>query len=169
MGDVLGMAGRNTVIYLIGSLRNPRVPRVAAYLRSHEYEVFDDWYAAGPEADDYWQAYETQRGHTYAQALQGYAAKHVYHYDLHHLQRADIVILLLPVGKSGHLEFGWALGTGKPGYICLDTYVPDRYDVMYCFATAVCHTEEDLLYALQKTENGDIYDTTVSVSETKAV
>ena len=143
------MARRN-IIYLIGSLRNPRVPVVAALLRDAGYEVFDDWYAAGPEADDYWQAYETQRGHTYAQALQGYAAKHVYHYDLHHLQRVDIVILLLPVGKSGHLEFGWALGTGKPGYIFLDTYTPDRYDVMYCFANAVCATEKELLHALHQ-------------------
>ena len=151
MGDVPDMARRSTVIYLIGSLRNPRVPEVAACLRRHAYEVFDDWYAAGSHADEAWQAYEIQRGHDYTQALQGYAAQHVYHYDRHHLLRADLVVLLCPAGKSGHLELGWALGHGKPGYIFLDTHVPDRYDVMYCFAAAVCATIEDLLHAIQTT------------------
>ena len=144
------MARRN-IIYLIGSLRNPRVPVVAALLRDAGYEVFDDWYAAGSHADEAWQAYEIQRGHDYTQALQGYAAQHVYHYDRHHLLRADLVVLLGPAGKSGHLELGWALGQGKPGYICLDTHVPDRYDVMYCFATAVCAATKDLLHAIQTT------------------
>ena len=68
-------------IYLIGSLRNPRIPEIAEQLRNAGHEVFDDWYAAGPEADDYWQKYEQNRGHNYKQALEGYAAKHVYNFD----------------------------------------------------------------------------------------
>ncbi len=46
------------MIYLIGSLRNPNIPAIANELRTLGYEVFDDWYAAGPEADDYWKSYE---------------------------------------------------------------------------------------------------------------
>src|SRR6478609_6057470 len=40
--------------YLIGSLRNEFVPTLAARLRGTcpETIIFDDWYAAGPEADD---------------------------------------------------------------------------------------------------------------------
>ncbi len=127
-------------IYLIGSLRNPRVTEVAKFLREQGFDVFDDWMAAGPEADDYWQKYETERGHTYAEALQGYAAKHVYEFDLLHLNRCDIGVLLLPAGKSGHLELGYMIGKGKPGFICLDigaVEAPTRYDVMYQFATGI--------------------------------
>jgi len=34
--------------------------------------------------------------------------------DMDHLIRASAVILLLPCGKSAHLEAGWAAGHGKP-------------------------------------------------------
>jgi len=136
-------------IYLIGSLRNPEVPTLAEYLRTNGYDVFDDWYAAGPEADDYWQKYEIARGHTYAQALEGYAANHVYGFDLFHLNRCDIAVLLMPAGKSGHLELGYMIGQGKPGFIMLDR-VPDRYDVMYRFAKNIAMNKEELLQQLKE-------------------
>lgn len=135
------------MIYLIGSLRNPGVPHLSSLLRNKGYEVFDDWYAAGPEADDYWQKYEKERGHSFKEALDGYAANHVFEYDHHHLNRATCGILLMPAGKSGHLEFGYLIGQDKPGYILLPEE-PERYDVMYRFATAVVTSERDLLIAL---------------------
>jgi hypothetical protein len=136
------------MIYLIGSLRNPEVPLLANRLReSTGQEVFDDWFAAGPEADDKWRDYERGRGRTYREALQGHAARNVFRFDFKHLDRADDVVLVLPAGKSGHLELGWSLGAGKRGFILLDT--PDRWDVMYQFATAVCETEEELVDKLR--------------------
>ena len=89
-------------IYLIGSLRNPRIPEIAAQLRKAGHDVFDDWFAAGPEADDYWQKYEQNRGHNFKQGLEGYAANHVYNFDKHHLDRCDIAILALPaeIGRA---------------------------------------------------------------------
>lgn len=124
-------------IYLIGSLRNPAVPAIAWQLRQAGHEVFDDWFAAGPEADDWWQRYEQKnRGHTFSEALKGHAAQHVFHHDKRHLDRCDTAVLVLPAGKSGHLELGYMIGQGKPGYILLDKE-PERYDVMYCFATGV--------------------------------
>ena len=130
-------------IYLIGSLRNLAIPQVAQYLRSLGHTVVDDWYAAGPEADDCWQDYETQRGHTYQEALAGLHADHVFHFDLYHLNRADAGVLILPAGRSGHLEFGYLRGRGTPGYIVLGGGY-DRFDVMYKFATAVVDTVEAL-------------------------
>lgn len=124
------------MIYLIGSLRNPRVPEVAKELRTYGFSVFDDWYAAGPTADDSWRDYEQARGHTFKQALKGYAARHVFSFDRHHLDRATTVVLVLPAGKSGHAEFGWACGRGTKGYILLDGE-PERFDVMYQFAHEV--------------------------------
>jgi len=137
------------VIYLIGSLRNPTIPTIAATLRTAGYDVFDDWYAAGPTADDTWQAYETGRGHDYSQALQGYAAKHVYQFDLTHLKRTDVGVLALPAGKSGHLELGYLIGLGKPGYILLDKQ-PERFDVMYQFADGVYSSTEELTAELSR-------------------
>lgn len=138
--------GKHEMIYLIGSLRNPEVPTIANKLRAEGFEVFDDWYAAGPEADDKWRDYEKERGHSYQQALKGHAAKNVYNFDRTHLTNATDVVLVLPAGKSGHLELGWALGKGKRGYILLDN--PERWDVMYQFATGVFDKLEDLICEL---------------------
>lgn len=123
-------------LYLVGSLRNPTVPMIATKLRERGIEVFDDWHAAGPTADDEWQRYEQDRGHTYEEALHGYAARHVFSFDLHHLNRCNAGLLVMPAGKSGHLELGYLIGQGKPGFVLFDK-VPERWDVMYQFATKV--------------------------------
>ena len=139
-------------VYLIGSLRNPEIPVIAKALRAFDLDVFDDWYAAGPEADDYWQAYEQNRGHDFATALEGYAAGHVFEYDKAHLDRCDVAVLVMPAGKSGHLEFGYMIGQGKPGYILLPKE-PERFDVMYRFAAGgVYKNADDIGYDI--THNG---------------
>jgi hypothetical protein len=138
------------MIYLIGSLRNPEVPNVAKQLRLAGYECFDDWFSAGPEADDKWRDYERSRGRSYIEALGGLAARHVFEFDRTHLERATDVVLLLPAGKSGHLELGWALGRGKRGYVLLDN--PDRWDVMYQFATGVCSSVDELVTTMRRNQ-----------------
>lgn len=140
-------------LYLIGSLRNPNVPELGKKLRTY-FDVFDDWYSAGPEADDHWQQYELGRGHTFSEALQGYAARHVFEFDKHHLDAADIGVLVLPAGKSGHLELGYLLGAGKPCYIMLDGE-PDRFDVMYCFADGVFTSQVELISELLRVTSGN--------------
>lgn len=136
-------------IYLIGSLRNKEIPAIADALRTAGLEVFDDWYAAGPEADDYWKSYEQGRGRTYAEALEGYAARHVFDFDVSHLRRCDAAVLALPAGRSGHLELGYVAGLGKPTYVLLpDDH--DRWDVMYRFATKVVPDVQELLRELAK-------------------
>lgn len=137
------------VLYLIGSLRNPEIPKIGDYFRSLGFEVFDDWMAAGPIADDSWQEYEKGRGKSYPDALRGFAARHVFEFDLFHLNRADIAVLCLPAGKSGHLELGYLIGRGKPGFVLFDKE-PDRWDVMYQFANGVYFDKEKLGDALLK-------------------
>ena len=131
-------------IYLIGSLRNPKVPLLAKELRTAGYDVFDDWYAAGERADDAWRDYEKDRGHNLKQALDGHAAIHVYQFDMRHIHEADIGVLLLPAGKSGHLELGYMIGQGQRCYI-LYPVEPERFDVMYLMADAVCTSTEELI------------------------
>lgn len=136
-------------VYLIGSLRNPIIPALGEEIRKLGYDVFDDWHAAGPEADDEWRRYEKERGHSYIQALEGYAAKHVFEFDKRHLDSADVGVLVLPAGKSGHLELGYLIGQQKPTAILLDQDY-DRYDVMYRFAEAVVDSEKGLLEWLRQ-------------------
>ncbi len=141
-------ATRKKTVYLIGSLRNPEVPKIAKRIRELGFDVFDDWYAAGPEADDKWRDYEKARGRTYKEALKGFAANHVYKFDLKHLNKCDIAVLYLPAGKSGHLELGYIIGKGKKGYILVDN--PERWDVMYKFASGVFHNFEELEKELKR-------------------
>jgi hypothetical protein len=140
-------------VYLIGSLRNPRVPEIAKQLRAEGFDVFDDWYAAGPEADDYWQRYEKARGKSYSEALKGYPAQHVYEYDKSHLDRAHIGVLVMPAGKSGHLELGYMVGQGKTTFILLpEEPGPDsRWDVMYKFANDVLYDIPELITRCKNT------------------
>lgn len=135
------------VVYVIGSLRNPKVPEIAAKLRVAGYDAFDDWYAAGPEADDKWQEYEVANGKRFQEALYGHHAKCVYEFDRSHLDRADAVVLVMPAGKSGHLELGYSIGKGKPGFVLMDKE-PERFDVMYRFCTNVVNSFDSLLKAL---------------------
>ena len=137
------------MIYIIGSLKNKDVPEVAEYLRSLGHDVFDEWYSAGPEADDYWQAHCEMRGMNYAEALASPHAECVFEFDRKYLDLADTVVLVLPAGKSGHIELGYALGRGKRGFVLFPNQ-PDRYDVMYKFATGFAFTWEELADLLEE-------------------
>lgn len=136
------------MIYLIGSLRNCNIPFVSRALRDAGYSVFDDWMAAGPEADDYWQRYEIERGRTFNEALDGIAAEHVFDHDKSWLNYCDTGVLVAPAGRSAHLELGWMLGQGKRGYVLFDAQ-PERYDVMYKLATGVAFSVEELVEKLR--------------------
>lgn len=139
------------VIYLIGSLRNPEIPKIGEQIRSHGFEVFDDWFAAGPIADDSWRDYEMARGHSYMEGLKGWAANHVFEFDFFHLNRSNAGVLILPAGISGHLELGYLIGRGKPGYILLPKDRPPRWDVMYKFARGVYDSLDNLIQGMKET------------------
>lgn len=138
-------------LYIIGSLRNPNIEAVAAKIREiyPMMDVFDDWKSPGPNADDFWKEYERGKGNNYKQALQGHAAKHIFAFDKSHLDRCDAALLVAPAGKSAHLELGYTIGRGKPGYILLDD--PERWDVMYQFATGIYDNLEDFLNGIYGT------------------
>lgn len=145
-------------VYVIGSLRNHAIPQVAEMLRSLGHKVFDDWYAAGPEADDYWQKYERAKGSSFAEALAGFAAQHVFAFDKKHLDACDIAVMVMPAGKSAHLELGYCKGLGKQTVIFMDKE-PERFDVMYNFADKVCTSDEELIGFLGTDWPGVFQDT----------
>lgn len=141
-------------LYLIGSLRNTRIPELGRWLRTElqkpgkaaDVEIFDDWYAAGPEADDCWKAYEQARGRTYKEALEGYAARHVFAFDRHHLDTSSHALLVLPAGKSGHMELMYAAyGVGAKTAILIEPDTDPRWDVMYQFIPSILYRDEEIL------------------------
>jgi recombination endonuclease VII len=146
---------KKTNVYIIGSLKNEEVPKTAIFLREQGYEVFDEWYSTGPEADDYWQKYEIQRGRPYQEALSGRGPQNIFLFDKANLAMCDAAVLVMPGGKSSHLELGYIRGLGKPGFILLHEEQQGRYEVMPNFATAVCKNKEELNEALRNQFSND--------------
>lgn len=141
------------VVYIIGSLKNDKIPHIAKEIRELGFETFDDWFSPGPEADDFWRNFEKVRGSTYKEALNNYSAKHIFEFDKYHIDRADIGIMIMPAGKSGHLELGYMIGQGKPCFIFFQEE-PERWDIMYIFTTTtggdVCFSKEELFEKISK-------------------
>lgn len=131
-------------IYIIGSLRNPEIISLTNDLTALGLDVFSDWHACHPDNDEEWRKYEQARGRNFEGALNGYMAKHIFEFDKFHLDRTDGAVLLTPAGKSAHLELGYTLGRGKPGFVLFDQE-PERWDVMYQFATAIFFDRQKFL------------------------
>jgi hypothetical protein len=140
-------------VYLIGSLKNGRIPLIGNTLRSMGFDVFDEWITPGPEADENWQKYEALRGRTYTEALRGRAARNIFLFDRAYLDLADIVIMVAPAGKSAMIELGYAKGRGKQTFILLDGKDPDRYDIMPGFADKIFFDVTELVDFLDKRGN----------------
>src|SRR6266498_290486 len=109
------------MIYLIGSLRNRSVAEIANKIQlATGEEIFADWMTPGPRADDYLRDYIRQRGGGYREALNSYAAKHIFEFDKTHLDRCTKAILAMPAGRSAFSELGYVVGSGKPGFVLMD-------------------------------------------------
>jgi len=141
----------NTIrsLYLIGSLRNPLIPTFANQIVEAGFEVFADWHNPGPDADDFHRDYAKARGWSYRQFLEGYAAKSIFEFDKFHMDRCDAAVLLMPAGKSGHLELGYTIGRGKPGYLVFEEE-PERYEIMVQFATQIFFSRQEFLNFLKE-------------------
>lgn len=139
--------------YVIGSLRNAEIVQFANDLQAEGYEAFCDWKSPGPDADDFLRDYAKERGLNYKQTLQTYAAKHIYEFDKFHLDRTDASVLFMPGGKSAHLELGYTIGKGKPGFVVFNS-IPERIDVMYQFATDIFFSKEEFFKYLKENNNG---------------
>lgn len=130
------------MIYVAGSLRNPEITKVRDALKHAlpEHRVFMDWYSAGPHADDHWKEFYQTQGMDYLTALKEPASINVYNFDKRYIDQSDYMVLVLPAGKSGHMELGYQIGRGKHGIILLDGSADEeRWDIMYQFASLVTY------------------------------
>ena len=134
----------------MGSLRNPQLPHLGNRIRELGYDVFDDWWAGGENADDWWKTYEEIRGRSYQEALYDRYPTHIWEFDKYHLDTSDVGVLMLPIGRSAHIELGYLIGKGKPTYVLFDQELGTaRWDVMFRFAEQVFFNIDDLLTELK--------------------
>lgn len=147
-------------IYLASSWRNPYHQTVVKSLRADGHEVYDfrnptEGYDNPVEAfphgfqwaelDPLWQHWSNR---AYVQALQGPVAERGYQSDWRAMQWANTGVLLLPCGRSAHLEAGYFVGAGKPLHILLTD--PMEPELMYKMATEVHYSGLGLYTALKR-------------------
>lgn len=104
-------------IYVASSWRNPYQEVVVACLRGDGHEVYDfknprpgDRGFSWAEIDPNWQKWTADE---YIAALQHPIAKAGFASDFNAMKWANTFVLVLPCGRSAHLELGWAAGQGK--------------------------------------------------------
>jgi hypothetical protein len=137
-------------VYLASSWRNSLQPEVVASLREAGHEVYDfrnpapgnhgfHWSEIDPE----WQAWNQ---HTYREALQHPIADTGFAADWQAMEWADTGVLLLPRGRSAHLEAGYFVGTKKELHILMLS--KEEPELMYRMADSICLDIDELLAAL---------------------
>jgi hypothetical protein len=137
------------MLYIIGSLNNPRVVEVTKTLHRAGVKAFSQWMAAGPDADQHWKNYGAALGWSYREMLRSEFVQTAFQFDYRHMDAADGCVLVMPAGKSAHCEFGWFVGRGKRAYLLFDGE-PERPDLMPPnLATAICFSLEELLAAIK--------------------
>ncbi len=132
-------------IYVASSWRNSRQRVIVDSLRARGYEVYDfkrphqtsnashgemgagfSWEEIDPE-------FARWENRDYVAALNHIRAREGFYSDMEAMRWADAVVMVLPCGKSAHLEAGWACGMGKPTAVLLSE--KDRPELMYLMAS----------------------------------
>lgn len=105
-----------TYVYVASSWRNSYQPAVCATLKAAGIEHYDFRNPEGgtgfawSEIDPNWEAW---RAEDYIEKLNHPRAIEGFNADMDALKRATHVLLVLPCGRSAHLELGWAVGAGR--------------------------------------------------------
>lgn len=139
-------------LYLASSWRNPYQPNAVEVLREAGHEVYDFRHPPGGDHLGFswsdtiedpnaipWTEWDVKR---YLAAIEHPVAQAGFDSDFGAMHWAEGGVLLLPCGRSAHLEAGWMIGQGKPTWIVLDeAEFPSpngsNPELMYKMATAL--------------------------------
>lgn len=140
-------------IYLASSWRNPRQPEIVRLLRNAGHEVYDFRNPAPDNDGFHWSSIDREwllwSPETYRDRISTHPiAASGFKCDKDALDWADTCVLLLPCGRSAHLEAGYASGQGKRCVIYLheDKFEPE---LMYLLGTSLVCNDWELLSAVQ--------------------
>ena len=104
-------------IYLASSWKNERQPEVLAALRADGHEVYDFRNPAPGDNGFSWREIGVPSAWTAKvfanEVLDHPIAARGFNYDMAALEACSVCVLLLPCGRSAHLELGQAVGAGK--------------------------------------------------------
>jgi hypothetical protein len=115
-------------IYLASSWLNQLHPSAVIALRKSGHEVFDYREVNG---EFHWPPIDTLQD--YIRCVETHEpAIAALDRDRDALNWCDTCVLLLPSGRSAHVEFGFAAGAGKDTIVVLDSVEPDaKHELMY--------------------------------------
>jgi hypothetical protein len=136
-------------VYVASSWRNEIQPVVVSKIRAAGHEVYDfrnpkpgnhgfHWH----EIDQNWKAWDCS---TFRNALQHPLAETGFALDWTAMEWADSCILVMPCGRSAHIEAGYFRGAGKRLVILLSSGEPE---LMYKMAYHLALTVEEAVAAL---------------------
>jgi len=136
--------------YVASSWRNQAQPGVVTLLREAGHEVYDfrnpphgrpgfNW----AEIDENWKDWTAEK---YRAALSNPLAEEGFKQDMDGMKWADACVLVLPCGRSAHLEAGWFAGQGKPVFVL--TRDGEEPELMAKMCHAVCIDWYDLFVAI---------------------
>jgi hypothetical protein len=139
-------------IYIASSWRCIYQPEIVKLLRAEKYEVYDfrnpqdgnkgfHW----SEIDAQWQGWDPTR---YRKALSHPIAKKGFNYDFDAMRWADTCVLVLPCGRSSHIEAGYFVGRGKPLHVLISEKCEP--ELMYKMATSISISVYELLDNLRQ-------------------
>lgn len=138
-------------VYVASSWRNQYQPLVVNYIREEGHLVYDFRDPPGKagfkwqDVEAGWQSWNMERYRmlltTHETTGHGFAA------DRRAMQWADTCVLVLPSGRSSHLEAGYFHGANKRLVILIPE--PVEPDLMYLMADNICLTMNEMLEALR--------------------
>lgn len=140
-------------IYLATSWKNKYFSDLFLLLLTFpEFEVYN---FRNPEKDNNgfsWNQIDPKWEHwdinDYKKALEHNEAMNGFKLDFDALNWCDTCVLLLPSGRSAHIEAGYIKGQNKDLFIHIPEY--DMPDLMYKMANGISSTTFELLYNLNK-------------------
>lgn len=138
---------RPDYVYVASSWRNPYQPAIVSLLKAAGIDCYDFRNPAPgvkgfawSEIDPDWLAWSAK---AYVEALQHPVAEEGFRRDFEAMERADAFVLVLPCGRSAHLELGWAIGAGKR--TCILTHDGEEPELMAKMADHIATDTMDLL------------------------
>jgi hypothetical protein len=141
-------------VYVASSWRCVRQPEVVRALRAVGNDVYDFKHPAEDDHGFGWKevATETQlrdprqyRDEVLATAK----ARAGFETDMRALRSAEATVLVLPCGRSAHLELGYAVAAGQRTFVLLDEKV-DEPELMYLMCSGICLTIEEVVKELRR-------------------
>lgn len=119
-------------IYVATSWKNVYQPEIVEHLRRSGHEVYDFRHPTKGDGGFSWSEIEGSMGkqseewtpEEWAEGLQHPSAQNGFKQDFEALEWCDTCLLVLPCGRSAHLELGWAIGSKRQTAI----WFPKRKD-----------------------------------------